>query len=531
MIDWIKNIFARKEEMEILDWKTKDSILVFLQNNIASNGTLKPSTENLPDEKKADDEIKFAPGLLDSLFAEDDSDESKIRIRRLSILIDKVSKRGDKQSKSDFYREITENDSVVGILDQFLEKIVQSALPVDPYLYGYALDLATKTNNRNSVKFGIAILGLCQNQKPIEQIKVLGLHDEFTVFSTVALINISDNLIYDLWELAKLVDGWGKIQLVDRLAELELTEELREWLVLEGYKNSIMYEYLALTCAVNGELNKKLQNDSIQPELFKAAGEIIVALIDEGPADGMSEYSDARETIQSYIRHAKKQKLNITDFNNLHYIKDFLEDFETDIQAIKNWSESPICINEINNIVDSKLWTKEVESALESTDSIKYWNGKQASKKLGIDITQTLWNRLEKYPLESTSWHDIINYTKSDSAQSIVDKAIELLPLEELSTGPKNSMGAGPDWHKHQSLDYVITLLKNHPKLGEKIILAGLESPVIRNRNMTLKTLENWKQENWSDAVHKGLATLEKNEPTADVKENLGKLLKGEELS
>lgn len=51
------------------------------------------------------------------------------------------------------------------------------------------IKLATKTNNRNAVKFGIAILGLCENKKPINDIKILGLHDEFSVFSTVALSN------------------------------------------------------------------------------------------------------------------------------------------------------------------------------------------------------------------------------------------------------------------------------------------------------------------------------------------------------
>lgn len=64
----------------------------------------------------------------------------------------------------------------------------------------------------------------------------------------------------DLWELAKRVQGWGKIQIVDRLSEMELNDEIKDWLVLEGYKNNIMYEYLALTCAKNGMLNEKLSS-------------------------------------------------------------------------------------------------------------------------------------------------------------------------------------------------------------------------------------------------------------------------------
>ncbi|NNG27786.1 MAG: hypothetical protein HKM87_09695, partial [Ignavibacteriaceae bacterium] len=231
MIDWIKNIFEKREEREILKWETNDSILEFLLQNIDNKGTLKECAQTLPDEKKSEDEIKFVPGLMDAMLSVDDSEESKTRIKKLTELIRKVSKYGDEQSKSDFYREITENQGVIGIIDEFLQKLVQLSLPVKPYLFKYANNLATKTNNRNSVKFGIAIIGLCQNKKPIENLKILGLHEEFTVFSTIALSYLSNNLIQDLWQLAKKVNGWGKIQIVDRLAEMDLPDVIIDWLV------------------------------------------------------------------------------------------------------------------------------------------------------------------------------------------------------------------------------------------------------------------------------------------------------------
>lgn len=219
MIDWIKKILNNEDLKEIPEWETDNSILVYLKRNIKEDGSLNQSAEKLPDEKKVDAEIKFMPGLLDATFGADVSDKSNTRIKQLVRLINKIAKNGDSQSKSDFYREITENDNVIEIIDEFLNKLIQNSLPVEPYLFDYANKLATKTNNRNAVKFGIAILGLCENKKPINDIKILGLHDEFSVFSTVALSNLSDNLVNDLWELAKRVQGWGKIQIVDRLSE------------------------------------------------------------------------------------------------------------------------------------------------------------------------------------------------------------------------------------------------------------------------------------------------------------------------
>ena len=410
MKDWIKNIFKGQEPAEIIDWETNDSILEFLKMNIDADGSLKESAQTLPDEKKADDEIKFAPGLTDAMFGTDDSNESKTRIRELVKLITKIAKNGDEQSKSDFYREITENESVIGIIDQFLEKLVQSSIPVEPYLFSFSHKLATRTKNRNAVKFGIAILGLCQNKKPIEDIKVLGLHDEFTVFSTVALSNLSDNLINDLWQLAKHVEGWGKIQLVDRLAKMDLPEDIRDWLVMKGYKNSIMYEYLALTCAINGNLNQKLSKESVDQDLFDSAGEIIVALMDEGPAEGMSGYDEAEETIQNYIRHAKLRPLKIADFITLHRIKDYLEESPEENEILKSWDHNELSnsLIDINEVLNSKDWTSEINRALYSSDNVEFWNGKKAAQKLNIDISDTLWERLEKFPLDSTSWQPVL---------------------------------------------------------------------------------------------------------------------------
>lgn len=532
MIDWIKKILNNEESKEILEWETNDSILRHLKANLNEDGSLNESVEKLPDEKKADDEIKFAPGLMDAMFGADESEESKSRIKQLVSLIKRIAKNGDNQSKSNFYREITESESVIGIIDEFLQSLGQSSLPIEPYLFSFANKLATKTNNRNSVKFGIAILGLCQNKKPIDDIKILGLHDEFTVFSTVALSNLSDNLVKDLWELAKQVDGWGKIQLVDRLAEMKLNSEIKDWLVFDGYKNNIMYEYLALTCAQNGMLNEKLKTEKISDELYSSASDIIVALMDEGPAVGMSGYNESSETIENFIRHSKTRNLNISNYITLHRIKDYLEESPEDNETLINWNQNDLsnCLIDINELLNSKDWAEEVKIALKSSDNIEYWNGKQAAQKLGIDLWDTVWKKLQQNPLDSSAWYDVTAKAKENNVDEVIDFAIKNLPLEFLGSGPKDSMGIGDDYQKHSSLDSVITFLENYPKKGEKLILVGLDSPVTRNRNMAIRVLSKWKAENWSKEVTEKVNKLKGIEPNEDTKKNIERLLNGQEL-
>ena len=532
MINWIKKILNKEESKEILEWETDDSILMHLKRNLNGDGSLNETGKKLPDEKKGDDEIKFAPGLMDAMFGADESEESKSKIKQLADLIKKIAKNGDNQSEFDFYREVTESENVIGIIDEFLQKLMQSSLPIEPYLYNYANKLATKTNNRNTVKFGIAILGLCQNQKPIDDIKILGLHDEFTVFSTIAISNLSDNLVNDLWELAKQVDGWGKIQLVDRLAEMELSNQIRDWLVLEGYKNNIMYEYLALTCAKNGMLNEKLNTESIDDNLYSSASNIIVSLMDEGPAIGMSGYDHSSETIQNFIKHSKKRNLNISNYITLHRIKDYLEESSEENEILKNWNQNDLsnCLIDINELLSSKDWTTEVQIALKSSDNVAYWNGKQAAQKLGIDLWDTVWQKLKQNPVDSSAWNDVTVNAKENNVEEIIDFAIKNLPLKFLGSGPKDSAGIGEHYQKYSSLDSVITFLENYPKKGEKLILVGLDSPVTRNRNMSLRTLQSWTSSNWNEEIRTKLNELKEIEPNANTKSDLIKLLNGEKI-
>jgi hypothetical protein len=532
MFKKLKNIFGRKEIKPIVAWETDASIFKFIKTNLNAYGTINESAETLPDEVKKENEIKFAAGLLDSMFGADDSENSKFRIKTLTRLIKNVAKYGDDKSQSDFYSEITENESVIGIIDEFLQDISKTNIPIDPYLYNYAYKLATKSKKRNAVKFGIALLGLCQKETPLDEIKILGAHDEFTVFSTIAIINLSKNQTSDLWELAKKVEGWGRIQLVDRLAELDLSDTIRDWLVYEGYQNSIMYEYLALTCVVKGDLLSKLKQDSIDDKLYKSSGELIVAMLDEGPAAGISAYDYPVDLIEEFIRHSNGKTLNISNYITLNRIKNFLEDSPEENEALKKWKQDELSnqLIEIDQIIKSKDWTDEIYKGLSSKDNVEYWNAKQAAKTFGIDLRETVWKRLRQKPLDSTSWYDLTTNSKAEDVNKIVDAAIKYLPLSELSTGPSDSLGIGPEYQKHQSLDFVITYLENHKSKGEELLIAGLKSPVTRNRNMAIRTLNKWGKEYWTETIKNELQHLKGIEPNTDTRENLIRLLNGQEL-
>ena len=533
-MNWIKRIFNRSKPIE---WKTENSIYQYIADNLDAQGCLKDSVHRLPDEPQDDNEnaIKFAPGLIDTLFGAQDTDDSKVRIKQLNRLIERIAKHGDDVSQLEFYENITANTDAIGIIDAFLQEMIANQLPINPYFFEFAKGLAFQTRHRNSVKFGLALLGLCQNQLIVDKIKILGLHDEFTVFATVALTNILEHPTEHLWQLARQVDGWGKIQLVDRLVQMELSEAQEEWLVLEGYKNSIMYEYLAYTCAVKGELHKRLAAPTISNKFFISAGEILSALIMGGPAEDMVDYEHAATTTKHYIHHAQKLTSTIADFLVLKQIQEFLVQIKSDIgnHGKNGWSHEIIDqgLDDIEPLINDSGWEELTRHALRSTDHLVYWNGKQAAKKLNMDIWDVLWQKLLDNPLDFSYWFDVTHDSKPQQADQIIDFGITAFPLKELATGPKDSLGLGENYSRYHAFDSLVTFLENHPSKGESIILAALNSPVTSNRNSAINSLSKWTKAHWSKSIQNQLEELKNIEPNEKTKNNIERLLNGQELS
>ena len=514
------------------EWKTDSSLFSFIKDNIDEQGKLKESARDLPDEKPVEDGgIRYSAGLFDNMFGVSDTEASKSDIKELTKLLKRIAISGDERTKTEFYNKVLLLDTVIGIIDNLLDSVTVDQIPVKPYLFNFCKDLAFKTSQRNTVKVGLALLGICQQKEVLDDIKLLGLHDEFTIFSVVAISNISDDAVTDLWDLAKKIDGWGKIRTVEHLVKMELTSPIKDWLLTDGYKNYVMYEYLAYTCAVAGELHYELEKKTISEQLFISAAEIIDALLSEGPAEDISVYDHASVVIINFVRHAENHTSIVLTFTVLNHIKEYLVELErSNVKVTESgWSEDLLsnCLIDIAAIINNKDWQQVILNALQSDDDVTYWKGKQAAKIIGLDIWEIVWEKLKQNPSKYSLWHDIVTAAKADYVDEMVNMMIETFPLKEISTGPKDSLGFGAGYEKHAALESMITFLGEYPGKGVSIILAGLNSPVTRNRNITLKTLYRWGENNWPDEVRLVLLELKKIEPDKDTKAHVALLLAG----
>lgn len=515
----------------MLNWKTDESIYNFIINSLDSSGKLKESGMELPDEPKTEGGLRYVPGMADAVFANAESALSDEELEEFSELILR-SALGDEEAESRLYENVCSRYSVLSIIDRVLGKLEEDSFSLKENLAVTAADFAFKSADRNAVKFGIALLGFCRSRDDLDGIKTLGLHDEFTLFASVAVLNMSSDTEKDLLEIAKKAEGWGRIQSVQRLAEIVQSSETADWLVYEGYKNSIMYEYLTYIAAVHGKLYERLCVPKIDRRLFESAGEIIEGLITGGPSEDMSDYDHAALTVGQYIRHSILLADELQDYIVLNSIKDFLEEIRDDIQNHEKngWNQDNIadCLIDINTVMRRPEWRKKTEEALESSVLSVFTRGKTAASIQGINCWKQIWQRLQENPESVSLWSDTVKTAPPEMADEILAFALKVIPFERLASGPVDFIGFGVDYTYYICMEYLITYLGDFPKKGAELILYGLQAPVTRTRNMCVMTLGKWGKENWSEEIRQAVETLSVIEPNPRTKSNLEKLLLGE---
>ena len=519
-----------------MQWEKRPSIFTYILGNIDENRFLTKEGQNLPDEEVRfkDAKMRWVPGGIDGTFGHHGTVNNNPDLgKKVAELIEEISRSNKIEHKIELYT-ILSDDMVMDYIDSALNEIYQLKLYPDPYLYNYSKWLAYESPDRGTVKFGIALLGILQNYEDVKKILILGLQEEFTLFAMVAIENIvqEQEREHYLWEMGKKVNGWGRIHIVERLSGTE-NPEIMEWLLYEGYKNNIMYEYLAYICVMTGELHIALKQEPIGEKLLLAASDLIIALINGGPAENIDQYSKAAEVIQSYIAHIMNIFNHIEYLNTADSIRSYLEyeHHNWDELSKNGWNKeiAKKIISDVKIYIKNPKWQEITLSKLKSNDNKEFWLGQSAARVLNIDIWNIHWKRLQEKSNESSRWFQVIHRITLERLNKVLEYAMKELPLEKIGTGPADEIGLGKKYNWHSCLDFVVQELKNFPRKGILLILTALKSPVVRNRNMALNALSSWGEENRNDDILNALNKAYEVEPVENVKVRIKKLLQNEE--
>lgn len=510
-----------------LPWYNRPSIFQHITINTTNTGKLSDTGQVLPDEDllHGDEQLKWAAGAMDGTFGHHGQlGSAKKRAKKVARLLKSIATNGSIEKKIALY-EILADDTIIDYLDASLEILSSSSVPVEPYLHDFARWLTFQSPDRGAVKYGIALLGLIADPEDMPSIKMLGRHEEFTLFAVVAVMNTYNEPDKQLLDMAQYVDGWGKIHIVERLAETQ-DIEIKNWLLLEGYKNSVMNEYLAFTSATAGDLLASLKSGSISDALLNSAADIIEALIYGGPAQDINDYDDAAEVIHLYVTELDTRKdLGIAHFNTLKVIEDYLQNEDTDRSEDEHsaWTvnQREVVLNRLNRITSKESWRSLVISKLSSNDDYELWDIKRAAEALQIDIWPTVWDRINKEPKNGPLWMMAMQKVEEKNIENLIRLAESTIPLKDIASGPADELGLSEEFMYHQILDTIVQNLDRFPGRGANLLTASIQSPVVRNRTMAIRAIQEWGNQYHSDELLSILKHAEKIEPNADVKADI----------
>ena len=511
------------------------SIYEFIESHTdGETGRLSQSGQTLPDDHLCNDpnQVRFVAGGLEGAFghhagpSDQDAGAKKIFKRIKAVL------KNPKKSNMDAFYAAVGSEYALDYVDHLLEMIVGDP-SVDPErLFRLSTWMAKKSPDRGPVKASMAIAGLFAGEEARSLFQTLGRHEEFTLYAAVALSNSSDDPENDLWQLARAVDGWGRIHCVERLQETQ-NPGIKSWLLREGYRNSVMYEYLAYICAESGGLLDALRNEDPDADLLAGAGDIIEALIAGGPAEDIGDYANGPLAIELYLERQSKRDLDLQDFLVASKIDRFVTSQTFGKRELKgDWSpERRSRIEKLaGQILDRDDWVDKAQRGLSAEDDRDFFQANEAANRLGIDAWEMLFDRQRADP-KGFYWWQLMQTEDAERVRRIVSYAEQALPLGEIATGPGDLLGLGEEFWAHSALDFIVQDLNRFPGVGWTLVQTALRSPVIRNRNMALRALNGWPTDDWPSDARAVLEEMKSAEPDPEIKLSATKLLAGEDIS
>ena len=269
-----------------------DSIYSFISNAVGPDGLL-PADFDLP-KKKEDDKPLFADGALDGIQIYHMGFkviEEPALAELLEILRTANSGEYDKAEKdlSGFFKEFR----AIEIIDEVQNQIIdhKEELTVQS-MAEFAYRLITGSSDTEVIKCGLIILELVDTSSDPELmnvIRMLGLSDEFTIFSVFVMRHWPDAQM-EVLDLARKVHGWGRIHCVKYIEPVN--DEITKWLLFNGIDNSVLHEYSALTVFNKIQVEDMLDSDELKADEFSGILKIVDSMLVEGPVQGISAVED-----------------------------------------------------------------------------------------------------------------------------------------------------------------------------------------------------------------------------------------------
>lgn len=486
-------------------------------------------TVELPQsDEEGSDRIRFVAGALDAILGGRDRSLKQTKARAVVAAITKAVRQPSLASVQSFYR-LARQGPTQAIVDEVLERIAPELANSRDAVAALSRRLVAEAPDVEAAKMGIALLGVSGGTDDEALISQIGLSDEFTLYSVVALANLFESPERAIWRLAQRVYGWGRIAAVERLSRTQ-DADIKRWLLLAGFRNAIMNEYLACIAATTGELLPALQAPDVDNDLLASAAGILDALISGGPAEQIEDYPDGAAACVAFLRHALDVEAPSLDVvSAVRNIGDLAAGRRAGrLKALPGWTTQVFL--DIRTHTAAFMQKPGARAAVETgllsdAEWGDYFVAAQLAPSFGIDPWPRHLDR-QRRGIGDNWWH-LMQTTDAQRVEQVLALARAQLDLDTVGSGPTSSLGLGLEFKDDSAVDFIVQDLRRFPGIGWDIVKVGLRGRSVRLRNMAINALRDWGRANWPADAEAAVKSAMKRETESDVRGRMADLLAG----
>lgn len=484
----------------------------------------------LPDTED-DGGMRWAPGAFEGVAVHHmATDEDENAVAEVERALRSALEEPSAERRQALYQRLVDV-SVLDVVDGLVGRLLEDP-PDWNALQQLAGWLMLRAPDRAPVKLGTALLGLFETDLFTPMFATLGRHDEFTLYAAVAIQNGHPHPDPELYELARHVDGWGRIHLVERLVETP-DEEIRGWLLREGFRNSVMNEYLAHACARGADLHEAIAADEVDDALMAGTRDILDALQAGGPARALPDYEHGVAVVRRWLELLDGRAPDLRDLAVMIALHRWVQSDLARGEALValGWTEE--VIDEIRTGLEARIhdvqWPDLVTAVLAAPHDPDVPHDPLVSAAsrcigaLGIDPFPYDLARAEAGGTLAWRMLKTDDPARMDQVLAVADARFDLAALAQVDP----VRGFDSNWY---GLGQIITALARFPGRGWPYVRAGLQSRQVRRRRSALETIDAWDRSSWTEDVRDQLVQMAATDPEAAVRRDAEDLLAGRTL-
>lgn len=464
------------------DGPAAPSIYQFIQlHRDADSGKLEPEGATLPDEPatRRFSRLRWVPGALEGLGTRHMQWDGSAKASEVELLLEEIST-GHEAAEPVLY-DLLRADDVVTFYNDALDFAASRIRDAEPELHDLARRLVRTSRDRGPVKFGIAMLGSMGDEKDLELVRTLALHDEFGLYAAEAIAELAPQRQEALYDMAKRLNGWGRIEAVTLMTSTP-DPDLRRWLLTEGFRNDVSPQYLAYHCAIIADLAGALEENAKHKDVAFLSGvaDLIQSLVKPGPSRDAQTYAEAPEVAVSFLQQVQADRSSIGFLLAAQALKDYaaqtLEWNAEEKQKVQTLSAS---------ILSDKGWRKRVVAAV-SDDRGDLEQAEMAARKLEIPTFDLHLKRLSRNGAVADRWR--IAFTAADPRQ--IQPLLHTAERAFAQRFAKNAVGR--EGTSDAALEAVLQGIAKYPGSGIPIVDSSLLDVSPRVRRAAVDTLVRW---------------------------------------